>query len=247
MHRFFLPDHAFQGDEIVFPVEPARQILRVLRLRIGEKVAALDNLGWEFRVELVEINAARVKGRILGKQPVSGEPPVHLHMFLCLSQREKFEWMLQKCTEAGAAEFTPVLSSRALVQDFPALENKYQRWSRIIQEAAEQSGRGRIPQLNGPVKYDAAVGQATANSIICLLAWENEKTLRLADALIGQKPGAAVSLLIGPEGGLSDEEAELAVRLGWRPVSLGRGILRMETAALVAAALTVDWFEANSG
>lgn len=247
MHRFFLPDQAFQGDTIMFPVETARQIHRVLRLRIGEKVAALDNQGWEFLVELIEINPAQVNGRILGKQAVSGEPPVYLHMFLCLSQREKFEWMLQKCTEAGAVEFTPVLSSRALVQDFPSLENKYPRWTRIIQEAAEQSGRGRIPRLNEPVKYDAAMQIANAHSTICLLAWENEKTLRLADALTGQKPGAAVSLLIGPEGGLSPEEAELAVSLGWRSVSLGRRILRMETAALVAAALTVEWFESHPG
>lgn len=247
MHRFFLPSQAFQGDTILFPAETARQILRVLRLRIGEKVAALDNQGWEYLVELIEINPAQVKGRILGKQPVSGEPPVHLHMLLCLSQREKFEWMLQKCTEVGAAEFTPVLSSRALVQDFPSLENKYLRWSRIIQEAAEQSGRGRIPLLNGPVKYDFTLGQATADNTICLLVWENEKTLRLTDALIGQKPGTEVSLLIGPEGGLSHEEAELAVSLGWRSVSLGRRILRMETAALVSAALTVDWFESHCG
>ena len=247
MHRFFLPPDAFQDEIIIFPTETAQQIQRVLRLLNGEKVTALDNLGWQYSVELTEVSRGQVSGRVLGKSCVLSEPPVHLSMYLCLTQREKFEWMLQKCTEVGAAEFTPVLSSRSLVQDKHAYENKHSRWERIIQEAAEQSGRGKIPRLNLPLDYATAVETAKAKNDICLVAWEEENTLRLPDVLHGMSAGANLALLIGPEGGLTAEEVNQAVHTGWKVVSLGPRILRMETAAVVSAALVIDWFETRAG
>lgn len=242
MHRFFLPAISFQGEQVTFPADTARQIQRVLRLHPGDQVVALDNQGWEYTVALSE---GQPGGRILSRQVSSGEPLLRLHMFLCLAQREKFEWMLQKCTEVGAGEFTPVISSRSLVQDMRSLENKEERWKRIIQEAAEQSGRGKIPVLNTPLDYESALKSASAVHNLSLLAWEGENSLRIADALGSQERNASVALLIGPEGGLSGEEAALAQTSGWKTVSLGPRILRMETAALVAAALTVAWFEAQ--
>lgn len=244
MHRFFLPLNAFQGEVVLFPPETARQIQRVLRLHAGDSVICLDNQGWEYRVEL---SPGESSGRILEKNRAGGEPAVRLHLLLCLSQREKFEWMLQKCTEVGVAEFTPVLSSRSLVQDAHSLENKYPRWEKILQEAAEQSGRGLVPHLNRAAGYDAALQAAPAAGNLCLLAWEGEKVQRLTGALQGQVRNAGVAVLVGPEGGLSETEADLAAGAGWKPVSLGRRILRMETAAVVAAALAVDWFDSLPG
>lgn len=231
----------------MFPAETAHQIRRVLRLRTGERIVCLDNQGGECFVELMEITDDQVKGHVLERQPASGEPAVQLHMLLCLAQREKFEWMLQKCTEVGASEFTPVLSSRSLVQDPRSLENKYTRWMKILQESAEQSGRGMIPRLHRPEPIEAALRQTISHSDLCLLAWEGEKARRLIAALEGQKRNARVTELIGPEGGLSTAEADLAAGMGWETVSLGRRILRMETAAVVSAALTVDWFDALPG
>ncbi len=247
MHRFFLPLVAIQTDSVLFPLETAHQILRVLRLRVGDTAIVLDNLGGQYRVELTLVSNEQVRGRVIDKTLAEGEPPVHLSMYLCLTQREKFEWMLQKCTEVGAAEFTPILSSRSLVQDKHAYENKHSRWERIIQEAAEQSGRGKVPRLNLSLDYAAAVETAKAKNGICLVAWEEETTLRLPDALQGVPSGANLTLLIGPEGGLSAEEVDQAVRMGWKAVSLGPRILRMETAAIVSAALVIDWFETRAG
>ncbi len=247
MHRFFVPPDAFQGETISFPAETTQQIQRVLRLRSGEKVIALDNLGWQYSVELTEVNRGRASGRVLEKSRVLSEPPVNLSMYLCLTQREKFEWMLQKCTEVGAAEFTPVLSSRSLVQNQHIYENKYSRWERIIQEAAEQSGRGKIPALNPPLDYPAAVESARGTHDPCFIAWEKEHALRLPTALRVVPANGCVTLLIGPEGGLSAEEVDQAVQAGWNAVSLGPRILRMETAAVVSAALVIDWFETRAG
>ena len=207
----------------------------------------LDGLGWQYCVELTQVNHEQVTGRLLEKSAISGEPPVQLSMYLCLTQREKFEWMLQKCTEVGVTEFTPVFSSRSLVQDSESQENKFPRWQRILQEAAEQSGRGTIPRLIQPLGFAAALESARGHNDVCLTAWEEEHTLRISAALKGVPANARIALLIGPEGGLSTEEVTLAGQLGWKAVSLGPRILRMETAAVVSAALVIDWFESRVG
>jgi len=245
MHRFFLPINAFQDDTVDFTPDISRQINRVLRLQPPEKVIALDNSGWQYLLELTDVRPELVRGKILEKSTAGGEAPVVLNMCLCLAQREKFEWMLQKCTEVGAASFTPVISSRSLVQDQKNLENKRDRWQRILQEAAEQSRRGRIPSLNQPLDYSEVIRQASSANHMKILAWEAEKSLRLQDALMGLSTGAEISLLIGPEGGISADEAEMAAGNDWKLVSLGPRILRMETAAVVAAALVIDKFESD--
>ncbi|HWR66935.1 MAG TPA: RsmE family RNA methyltransferase [Bellilinea sp.] len=247
MHRFFLPPSAIQADPIFFPSDNAHQIFRVLRLRSGDQVTVLDGLGWQYRVELTVVSRKNVSGRVLEKSAISSEPPVHLSMYLCLTQREKFEWILQKCTEVGASEFTPVLSSRSLVQAAESLDNKHPRWQRILQEAAEQSGRGQIPLLNNPLDFAAVLATTRSQFDICLVAWEEENVLRLTDALQGLPANARIALLIGPEGGLTHAEVESARENSWKAVSLGPRILRMETAAVVSAALVIDWFESRAG
>lgn len=238
MHRFFLPPESFSSGEVTFPPEQARQIARVLRLKPGLQVWALDGCGMEARVELTQVEASQVHGQIIAQQPALGEPRVELMMYLCLSQREKFEWMLQKCTEVGAVSFVPVISSRSLVQSAAETEHKRERWERILQEAAEQCGRGKVPQLQAVMNFPKALETARASGARCILPWEEERSCSLQQALSGEKP-ARVALLIGPEGGFSEEEAAEAVRAGFQLATLGRRILRAETAAVVAAALTL--------
>lgn len=247
MHRFFIPPNAIQADSILFPSDNAHQISRVLRLRVGDQIAVMDGLGWQYRVELTVVSRENVSGKVLEKSVISGEPPVHLSMYLCLTQREKFEWMLQKCTEVGASEFTPVQSSRSLVQAAESLDNKHPRWQRILQEAAEQSGRGCIPALKPPLAYDAVIRTAPQHADACLIAWEEEHAQPLTAPLSGLAANTRIAVLIGPEGGFSAGEVEMAIQSGWSAVSLGPRILRMETAAVVSAALVIDWFESRAG
>lgn len=238
MHRFFIPPESFSSSEVTFPPEQARQIARVLRLKPGAQVWALDGCGMEARVELTQVEASQVRGQIMAQQPALGEPRVELSMYLCLTQREKFEWMLQKCTEVGAGSFVPVISSRSLVQSAAETEHKRERWERILQEAAEQCGRGKIPQLQVTLNLKQALEAAQQSGARCILPWEEERSCSLQQALGGEKP-ARVALLIGPEGGFSEEEAAAAVDAGFQLATLGRRILRAETAAVVAAALTL--------
>lgn len=237
MHRFFVNAEEIQGEEVVFLAAQARQIARVLRLKEGQRCVVLDNGGSEMVIELTQVGAERCAGRIV-KKTEAEEPTTKLLMLLSLTQREKFEWMLQKCTEVGAAGFQPVITSRSLVQKPAEVETKYERWRAIIREAAEQSGRGRIPELLPPASLVGATEEAARTYQRCIIPWEGEKTRSLKQALT-EEPAKSVAALIGPEGGFSDEEARQAVSAGFIPVTLGRRILRMETAAVVTAALVL--------
>ena len=235
MLRFFIPLEDIHTKHLHLRGQSARQVARVLRLKAGVECVILDNRGNEYLVSLEEISPALCSARIL-EMRVAEEPEVKLLMLLCLTQREKFEWMLQKCTEVGAAGFLPVISQLALMQDELEVRNKYERWEGIIREAAEQSGRGAIPKLHLSLRLEAAVQKAIDEFPLRLIPWEGEKRVNLKQALNGQE-NQQVAVLIGPEGGFAEDEVRLAVSTGFQSVTLGRRILRMETAAVVSAAL----------
>ncbi len=157
MHRFFITPDQHRGLIVHFDDEQAHQMRRVLRLRPGARVLALDGKGLQYEVQLEEVTNSRVTGLVATKTPATGEPRVRLTLFQSLLQRDKFEWVLQKGTEIGVAAFVPVITRRSLVREGDVGENKLVRWRRIIKEAAEQSGRGVLPSLIGPVTFDAAV------------------------------------------------------------------------------------------
>ena len=239
-HRFFVSPDCLKNGVVTFPSETEHQLRRVLRLQAGHQVIVLDNLGNEFEVMLQADASGRLSGEVLASCLAEGEPRVRLTMYLCLSQREKFEWMLQKCTEVGAAGFVPVISSRSLVQDAKAVEKKAPRWQKIIQEAAEQCERGRIPTLEAAMPFAQAV-QAATRADIAIIPWTGETTHSLEQTLADVPAGGGtIAALIGPEGGFSDEEAAAARDAGIQPVTLGKRILRMETAAVVTAAVVMQ-------
>ncbi len=237
MHRFFISPHWIDNNRVRFEGETARQMSRVLRLKSDTHVIALDNSGQEWEVELEGISPQICEGRVIEKRISHGEPVVRLTLYLGLTQREKFEWVLQKCTEVGVAAYVPVVTSRSLVQEIRSVEKKTGRWQAIIREAAEQSGRGILPRLEPPLLYPQAL-DALHRHELGLVAWEGEKAIGLRKALRKSRP-RSVGLLIGPEGGLTGEEAALARQSGILCITLGKHILRMETAAMVASALVL--------
>lgn len=248
MHRFFVPTSNIEKAAVYFPMEISRQIATVLHLRAGNQVIVLDNAGNEYEVALEIVAPRTTEGRILSSRAAEGEPRTRLTLYLGLTQREKFEWMLQKCTEIGAVEFVPVITSRSLVQSSEESRSKLDRWRRILKEASEQSGRGRIPTLAAPLRLNEALEQFQSQSIPGLIAWEEEKSMRITPALdaIRQAEGETnprLALFIGPEGGFAEEEIIQARAAGLVPVTLGKRILRMETAAIAAAAIILHELE----
>jgi RNA methyltransferase, RsmE family len=238
MHRFFLPPEAIQNDVVHFTEAVSRQMVQVLRLKPDALVTVLDGQGKEYEVRLTSLSAQDSEGIVKKLAAANGEPKIQLTLYLGLTQREKFEWMLQKCTEVGASRFVPVITSRSLVQDGGEAEKKAERWQHILQEAAEQSHRGKVPILDKPLKFEAALKQAGQTCGCCLIPWEEETSLSLKAALQA-RPCSEVKVLIGPEGGFSAEEVKLAQLAGFASVTLGKRILRMETAAVVASALVL--------
>lgn len=238
MHRFFLPKSNITSDQVTFSEAISRQMAQVLRLKEGASVVVLDGEGSEYQVKLTVLDPHCSEGQVESQGECLNEPKTRITLYLCLTQREKFEWVLQKCTEVGVCRFVPVISSRSLIQDTREIANKFERWKRILQEAAEQSHRGRIPELAEPLNFRAAVEKAGNTKTCCLIPWEEEQSLSLTQAL-AQNPAEHLSVLIGPEGGFSKEEVARAQEAGFLSVTLGKRILRMETAAVVACALAL--------
>ncbi len=233
MNHFFVDPELIQTSQIVFPADVSHQIVRVLRLKLNDHVVVLDNQGNQLEVVLEDLNGKQVLGRIIERMKVDAEPELNLHLLVAFTQREKFEWILQKCCELGVRKITPLITERSLIISDQDFAKKKERWVRILKEAAEQSRRGLIPVLENPLKFEEALRIPAAFRWI---AWEHEISQRLDDLMNGQKLTEA-AVCIGPEGGFSNGEIQIAQKLGWQPFSLGKRILRMETAAVVACAL----------
>jgi 16S rRNA (uracil1498-N3)-methyltransferase len=242
MHRFFLSHDLIQKGFIVFPTDTAHQISRVLRLQAGKTVQVLDGLGQEYLVELTRVDYGLVEGKIIESNAMSGEPKTFVRLLVGLTQREKFEWILQKCTEIGVSAFTPLISSRCLVQKIDEVEEKYPRWQKIIREAAEQSHRGIIPVLEPTRQINEVMASKLDSGTTGLFLWEDETENKLKSVLQATT-SLEVNLVVGPEGGFTREEADLARKAGYLSVSMGKRILRLETAAMLAAGLVIYQLE----
>jgi len=244
LQRFFVPPTAIAAGTVTFPAETAKQITSVLRMRRGHKLVVLNNAGVEYMCELDLVSKAVVTAVVLEEKPAPAPLTPRLHMALALTQREKFEWMLQKCTELGAAAFYPLVTRRSLVQSPADVMKHVPRWERIIQEAAEQCERGDLPVLHPPAAFEAGLRAAGEGCDLRLIAWEEEargqaRGENSVRTVLNKRNPGRVCMGIGPEGGFETREVEAARGLGFAPVSLGRNILRMETAAVAAAALVM--------
>jgi 16S rRNA (uracil1498-N3)-methyltransferase len=229
MHRFFIPSEWIRQSRVSLADEPAHQIIHVLRLKPKDHIILLDNSGWEYEVEIDQMSPGLIQGRVIGQGLGTTEPRVKVTLYQALLKAEKFEFVLQKGVELGVSTFVPFVSERCVVRK-PG-ENKLARWRKIIQEAAEQSGRALLPALHPVATFREACDSAHGASI---LLWEEERSLSLSRILKGPSFQASptFNVFIGPEGGFPPAEVACAESRGIVPVSLGHRILRAETAGL---------------
>jgi 16S rRNA (uracil1498-N3)-methyltransferase len=241
MHRFFLRPQQVTSQKITFPLDLAHQILHVLRLKDGDLVEVLINDGCIMQAQLkFNVDQNILFGKVLERSVVSTEPRVNLQLYFGLSNREKVELILQKGTEIGVSTFCPYVSSRTIVRTTNLPEKKRVRWERIIREAAEQSNRGKLPILRATVDLAKGFSESKSSANQSLIAWAQADTQndRLADIIIPQKEGV-IAVFVGPEGGFSEDEINLAKMMELQVVSLGDRILRMETAAIIFPTLVL--------
>lgn len=232
MTRFFVEPDQMQPDFMVLTGENA-QHAKVLRLKNGEEVLVCDGQGRESICTVSDVSPDRISLVVKHRQESETEATVRVSVYMAFAKGEKLEHVIQKATELGAFEIVAFPSSRCVSRpDDKSLKKKLERWQKIAQSAAQQSGRGRIPEVLVMPSYKQALVRA-AQADTALLFYENERSTTLKMALT-QKPYQTVSILTGPEGGLEEAEVEQASQAGLQVCTLGKRILRCETAPLCA-------------
>ena len=232
MVRFFMDPQDLSADTLTLTGENA-QHAKVLRLKVGEQVLVCDGQGNECLCTVREQLGNEWTLQVERRQASEAEAAVEVSVYMAFPKADKLEHVIQKATELGAFEIVAFPSSRCVSRpDEKSLKKKLERWQKIAASAAEQSGRGRIPQVLVLDSYRAALDRA-ARSDRAILLYENERATTLKMAL-EEAPLSTVSILSGPEGGLEEKEVRQAMDAGIRVCTLGRRILRCETAPLCA-------------
>lgn len=232
MVRFFVSPEEMTGQEIVLTGENA-QHAKVLRLKVNEQVLVCDGAGKEALCRITEASGSQWILCVDSIQESATEAAVDVSVYLAFPKADKLEHVIQKATELGAGEIVAFPSSRCVSKpDEKSLKKKLERWQKIAASAAEQSGRGRIPQVRVLPSFKEALTEA-ARADKALLFYENEHAVTLKMALTSS-PYRTVSLMTGPEGGLEEKEVQQAREAGLQVCTLGKRILRCETAPLCA-------------
>lgn len=245
MHRFFVQQISQKGQSQVLSARQAHQLTHVLRLKLGAQIALLDGNGNACIAKITEIEKNQVVVTCEESIKVAAEN-CDLSLFISLTQRDKFELILQKCTEIGVKRIIPFISSRSLVTTQQVDEKKLARWNQIIIETIEQSRGYYLTTISSPLKYEEAIHQIHQYHIPAFIAYEAALPSELLSNRLTHLTGTQTGIMIGPEGGFSDEEIRRAEDAGLVRVSLGSRILRMETAAIVASALVINHFNTRN-
>ena len=237
MTKFFVQPEELSGDCLTLTGENA-QHAKVLRLKAGETVCICDGNGHECIGAIEHIEPKSVTVAVTERRESTSEAAVRVSVYMAFAKSDKLEHVIQKATELGAYEIVAFPSSRCVsTPDEKSLKKKVVRWQKIASSAAEQSGRGRIPDVLVMPSYAAALERA-AQCDKALMFYENEHAVTLKMALESGSFRTA-SLLTGPEGGLSEQEVEQARHAGLQVCTLGSRILRCETAPLCALSVVM--------
>jgi 16S rRNA (uracil1498-N3)-methyltransferase len=229
--RIYIEQPLKVGDVIDLPEGAARHLLQVLRLKAGDSFLIFNGEPGEFAATLEAAGKRGARARIGPFHEANRESPLHVTLAQCVSKGERMDFALQKAVELGATEIQPLLSKRSVVRvDEERWEKKLEHWRGVVIAACEQSGRTRVPPVNPVLTLERWLEQTDPGLRLVLVPGAGE-ALRALD-----KPERPVRILIGPEGGLDDDELRLAVRHGCEPISLGPRVLRTETAGIAALA-----------
>lgn len=232
MPRFFVSPEALSGTSAVLEGENAAHA-KVLRLSRGDSVILCDGEGTDAHCTVTDYGPGQVSLTIDRIEPSRSEPKLRCSIYMGFPKADKFEHVIQKATELGAYEIIVFPCARSISRpDAKSLAKKLDRWQKIAASAAEQSGRGRIPQVLALSSFDEAIARASLAEFAALF-YENERTRSLR-AAVEERPFASAALMTGPEGGLTDQEVRAAQDAGMEVCSLGPRILRCETAPLCA-------------
>jgi 16S rRNA (uracil1498-N3)-methyltransferase len=210
----------------------ARHVGRVLRLGVGDTINLLDEIGWKYRGVITGKKTQTIEVKVLEKYPPQKESPIKIVLGQALPKAQKMDYIVQKATELGVDSIIPFYSVRTVPKlDGTRQEKKGNRWEKIVLEATKQCGRTVIPQVEKIVTFEEVIRKEKDNSLKIIL-WEDEKNYRLHNVLKNQQKFKSIIILVGPEGGFTEEEVSAARKHGFLSVGLGNSILRTETAGI---------------
>lgn len=240
MYRFFVEESQISEDVVIITGADVNHIKNVLRMKPGETVLVSNGQDREYTCVLSEITDEQVKAKIEDVNGPARELLVKVTLFQGLPKGDKMETVIQKMVELGAYEIVPVSTKRCIVKlDAKKAAAKTKRWNAISESAAKQSKRGIVPKVSEHITYKQALEQAGKMDMI-LIPYEEAEDMEYTRKIIGNiKPGMSVGVFIGPEGGFTPEEVEEAIAKGAHLITLGKRILRTETAGMALMAVVM--------
>ncbi len=242
MAKFFISSDLIKEDKVFIDGENANHLINSLRCKIGEEIEISSGDGYDYICKIEEISKNSVKAKIIDCFVNESEPNVKITLYQGLPKSEKMELIIQKCVELGIDEIVPVNTDRAIVKLVGKEDKKIARWNKISESAAKQSRRGKIPTVKPVINFSEAIKQSSKNNLN-IIPYEKEKHNGIKN-IIKDFKGQSIGIFIGPEGGFSEKEIELAIQNNIKPITLGKRILRTETAGFITTAILLYELEA---
>lgn len=244
MQHFFVTPSQVKDSQIFVEGSDVNHMKNVLRMRIGEEVKISDGNNLKYLCEITAYEEDLAVLRIKETEESDSELPSKIYLFQGLPKQDKMELIVQKCVELGVHEVIPVTVKRSVVKlDEKKAKKKAERWQEIARSAAKQAGRGYIPEVKGVMSYKEALCYAKDLDVV-LIPYELAEGMAETKKLINSiSPGQSVGIFIGPEGGFEKEEVEAAMEAGAKAITLGRRILRTETAGLTILSILMFQLE----
>ncbi len=246
MQNFFIPKRNITNELVIINGSQLRHIKDVIRKRTGDLISIFDESGYLYLVEIISISKEKIEGQVIKRLRGPQEPRLKVNLYQCIPKFNKMDLVVQKCTEIGVFSIHPIISTRTIVKPKPSTkELKIKRWQKIVQGASEQSRRTVIPKIFEPQDFQEAIKKIKSrydeDGFFGLILWEEERQNTLKDFLrkrrITNTKNPELDIFIGPEGGFTNTEVDIANRSGIRPISMGNRIMRTETAGLISIAI----------
>lgn len=247
MSRFYVKSHQISGDNIYIEGDDFNHIKNVLRYRVGDGFIVCSDDGRAFDVTIMAFEDKKAVCKITAEIEDAAELPCRITLYQGLPKKDKMELIIQKAVELGASRIVPVMMKRTIVKldDEKKEAKKLERWNMIAYEAAKQSGRGIVPEVAKIVSYKEALDLSKEN-VYNVIPYEKAEDIVNSGKVMKEAAKCdSVGVFIGPEGGIEEDELNLAMELGVKPISLGHRILRTETAGLTALSVLMFEIESN--
>lgn len=247
MRRFFVEKIIPAGGFLSIIGKEARHIVTVLRMKKGETLILMDREGQSFKATIEAVHYKEVKVRITKTIPPLPPSPVKISLAQALIKSHPMEYLIKKVTELGIGSIHPFYSERTVIKLKPEqLKNKMDRWMEIMKSACKQCGRVTLPTLNTPLPFEELINTVPNKKTLKVLLWEDEDKVDLKRLLTSMSFEPHIFAIVGPEGGFTSNEIKRAREAGFQIISLGKRILRAETAAVsLISIIQYEWGDLN--